>query len=91
MIKPEFWSDEKLAALSLQARLIYIGLWNLSDDYGVVKGHPSWLKNSIYPYDDLRLGQFRIVRALLRRRVGVLALELGADLRHGRAAGAPGG
>jgi hypothetical protein len=45
MIKPEFWSDEKLAALSLQARLIYIGLWNLSDDYGVVKGHPlCWLE-----------------------------------------------
>ncbi len=45
MIKPEFWSDEKLAALSLQVRLIYIGLWNLSDDYGVVKGHPlCWLE-----------------------------------------------
>jgi hypothetical protein len=24
MIKPEFWSDEKLALLSLQARLTYI-------------------------------------------------------------------
>ena len=58
MIKPEFWSDEKLALLSLQARLTYIGLWNLSDDYGVVKGHPSWLKNSIYPYDDIRLDEF---------------------------------
>ena len=58
MIKPEFWSDEKLALLSLQARLTYIGLWNLSDDYGVVKGHPAWLKNSIYPYDDIRLDEF---------------------------------
>lgn len=67
MIKPEFWSDEKLALLSLQARLTYIGLWNLSDDYGVVKGHPSWLKNSIYPYDDMRLGQFEAWLSELER------------------------
>ena len=57
-IKPEFWSDEKLATLSLQARLTYIGLWTLSDDYGVVKGHPAWLRNSIFPYDDIPLAQF---------------------------------
>jgi len=67
MIKPEFWSDEKLAALSLQARLIYIGLWNLSDDYGVVKGHPSWLKNSVLPYDGVSPAQFESWLAELER------------------------
>jgi hypothetical protein len=67
MIKPEFWSDEKLAALSLQARLIYIGLWNLSDDYGIVKGHPSWLKNSVLPYDDVSPSQFESWLAELER------------------------
>jgi len=67
MIKPEFWSDEKLATLSLQARLTYIGLWNLSDDYGIVKGHPSWLKNSIFPYDDITLSQFESWLAELER------------------------
>jgi hypothetical protein len=52
MIKPEFWSDEKIAQLSLLARLLYIGIWNCSDDFGVVKGHPTWLKSQIFPYDD---------------------------------------
>jgi uncharacterized phage protein (TIGR02220 family) len=52
MIKPEFWDDEKLAKTSRDARLTYIGLWNFSDDYGVVKGNPSWLKNHIFPYED---------------------------------------
>lgn len=52
MIKPEFWDDEKLAKTSREARLTYIGLWNFSDDYGVVKGNPSWLKNHIFPYED---------------------------------------
>ena len=52
MIKTEFWDDEKLAAISRDARLTYIALWNFSDDYGVVKGHHAWLKNNIYPYDE---------------------------------------
>jgi hypothetical protein len=52
MIKPEFWDDEKLSKISRDARLTYIGLWNFSDDYGVVKGNPSWLKNHIFPYED---------------------------------------
>ena len=52
MIKPEFWDDEKLAKASRDARLIFIGLWNHSDDYGVVKGNVVWLKNHILPYED---------------------------------------
>ena len=53
MIRPEFWDDEKLSTqASMSARLIFIGLWNHSDDYGVVKGNPIWLKNHILPYND---------------------------------------
>jgi len=53
MIKPEFWDDEKLATqTSRDARFIFIGLWNHSDDYGVVKGNDVWLKNHILAYED---------------------------------------
>jgi len=52
MIKPEFWDDETLSKISRDARLVFIALWNFSDDYGVVKGNESWLKNHIFPYDD---------------------------------------
>jgi uncharacterized phage protein (TIGR02220 family) len=59
MIKPDFWGDEKMATVSLQARLIYIGLWNYSDDFAVVKGHRKWLRNTILPYDlDLEQSAF---------------------------------
>ena len=57
VIKPEFWSDEKLAMVDLPARLLYIGLWNTCDDTGRSKGHPLWLKSQIFPYDDLPPGQ----------------------------------
>jgi len=51
MIKPEFWDDEKLSAVSRDARLVYIGLWNFSDDYGVVKGSASWILTRLFPYE----------------------------------------
>ena len=59
MIKTEFWNDEKLATVSRDARLTFIALWNLSDDYGSVRGHPLWLKNTIYPYDEIKPVDFK--------------------------------
>lgn len=54
MIKADFWGDEKIAALSLKARLLFIGLWNFSDDHGVCRAHPVYIKSNIFPYDDLK-------------------------------------
>lgn len=59
MIKPEFWDDEKLSAISRDARLTFIGLWTHSDDEGVVKGNLRWLRNSIFPYDNIKLETFQ--------------------------------
>ena len=59
IIKPEFWSDEKLSKLCLQARLLYIGLWSTSDDAGATQGHPLWLKSQIFPYDQISAKQLR--------------------------------
>ena len=58
-IKPEFWDDEKLTSVSRDARLTFIGMWNHSDDYAVVKGHPLWLKNKIFPYDEIKPAEFQ--------------------------------
>ena len=59
MIRPEFWDDEKIAKLSMLAQLLYIGTWTFSDDYGVVKGNPGWLKNKIFPYAEKALEEIR--------------------------------
>lgn len=50
-IKPQFWLDEKLGAIQRDARLLYIGLWNLSDDQGVFEWRPARIKIQIFPYD----------------------------------------
>jgi hypothetical protein len=60
VVKPEFWDDEKLASgSSRDARLLFIGMWNQSDDYAVVKGHPTWLKNKIFPYEEIKASDFQ--------------------------------
>ena len=53
MIRPEFFDDEKLSECSVRARLLFIALWVNSDDYGVVKGNPKWLRAQAFPYDDV--------------------------------------
>jgi hypothetical protein len=49
ILKPEFWSDEKLALVPREARLAFAGLWTCSDDYGVTKGPPAWLRRVSVP------------------------------------------
>ena len=50
-IKPQFWLDEALGKLPRDARLLYIGLWNLCDDYGVFEYRPPRIKVQLFPYD----------------------------------------
>lgn len=50
-IKPAFWLDPDLASVSLEARLTYIGLWNLSDDRGVFEYIPAKIRVQLFPYD----------------------------------------
>jgi hypothetical protein len=54
-IKPDFWTDEKIVELTPWARLFYIGLWNFSDDNGVVENKPRQLKIRIFPADDIKI------------------------------------
>lgn len=52
-IKPEFWDDRKLArSTSRDARLLYIALWNQSDEHSRLNGDTVWLKGHVFPYDD---------------------------------------
>lgn len=59
-IKPQFWSDEKIASVPIQARLLFIGTWSYADDNGVIRGNPAYIKSLVFPYDDnLRVGEVK--------------------------------
>ena len=51
-VKPEFWTDEDLADLRRDARLLYLGLWNIADEHARLRGDPRYVKGQIFPYDD---------------------------------------
>lgn len=51
-IKPEFWEDENVGMLTREARLLFMGAWNLADDEGILRWVAPYLKASIFMYDD---------------------------------------
>lgn len=51
-IKPEFWSDEKIAALSYFARLLFIALWNFADDDGRGRAIAKEINGFAFPRDE---------------------------------------
>jgi uncharacterized phage protein (TIGR02220 family) len=57
-VKPEFWDDEKLGKICRDARLTFIGMWTFADDRGVVRAHSVFLKNKIFPFDNISITEF---------------------------------
>jgi hypothetical protein len=53
-VRPEFWSDETLAALADSTRLFYVGLWCIADDAGWIEWRPSRIGALLYPYRTAR-------------------------------------
>ena len=58
-IKPQFWTSEQVAECSPNARLLFIGLWNFCDDYGIHPASVKRLKMEIYPSDDFHSEDIR--------------------------------
>jgi hypothetical protein len=52
-IKPDFWTDEKVVAMSPFARLLFIGMWNFVDEAGRGEFSPMRLKMQILPADPI--------------------------------------
>jgi len=50
-IHPEFFTDTKIAQLSPHARIFYIGLWCVADDYGRGRLIPKTLEGQVFPHD----------------------------------------
>jgi hypothetical protein len=51
-LKPEMWADEKIGALSRDARLLFVGLVTLADDEGRFRAMPSAILGHVFPYDE---------------------------------------
>jgi hypothetical protein len=69
-IKPEFWTSEQVAACSLTARLLFIGLWNFCDDGGIHPASYLRLKMEIFPADNFGTDQIQdLVKELISNKL----------------------
>ncbi len=50
-INGDFFEDDKVARVSRDARLFFVGLWPRMDRTGVIEDNPRLLKSLIFPYD----------------------------------------
>lgn len=51
-LKPEMWADEKVGALSRDARLLFVGLITMADDEGRLRAMLSSIRGFVFPYDE---------------------------------------
>lgn len=52
-IKPEFYTNEQVASVAYEWRLLFVGLWLHADREGRLQDRPVRLKAMLFPYDDL--------------------------------------
>lgn len=58
-IKPEFWSSEQVTECSVNARLMFIGMWNFCDDAGRKVSSLKRVKMEVFPGDAFTLRDIR--------------------------------
>lgn len=68
-IKREFWHDEKIGSLPVEARLLYIGTWSIADDNGVLRGNTAYIRSQLFAYDE------EVTAADVRRWIELLTAE----------------
>jgi hypothetical protein len=63
ILKPGFFSNERLARLPVRARLLFAGLWCLADREGRLEDRPERIRAAIFPYEP-RVKIESLIRAL---------------------------
>nr|DAS69576.1 MAG TPA: replisome organizer [Caudoviricetes sp.] len=82
-IKPEFWRSEDIAALSIEDRLLFIGLWSYVEDNGVGRDEPQLIQCDLYPLDTFTEASVRTHGGLTRlSQQGLITRFEGPDGRR---------
>lgn len=58
MVKPDFFDSESMGLCSFAARIAFIGLWVMGDDYGNQKAETYRLRRRIFPCDAMSNDEF---------------------------------
>lgn len=53
LIQPTFFQNDQIAELTLEARLLFIGLWTIADKEGRLENRPKRIRAVLFPYDKI--------------------------------------
>jgi hypothetical protein len=74
-VKPDFWRDSTVGAMSDTTRLVYIGLWMEADDTGWLRLDVTTIAADLYPYSH-RVTRERRVREAIEALVEARRIEV---------------
>ena len=70
MIDPIIWEDEDFGIMNSEAKLLFIGLFSNADDEGRIRANPSYLKSTIFMYEDtMTLSRIAEMRDVVCKRM----------------------
>ena len=82
-IKPQFWQDEELAEISVEACLLAVGLLNFADDDGYFRFIPKLIESTVFPLRELSLSIHGMLTEL--SDIGFISVHDGSDgKKYGR-------
>ena len=76
-VKPEFWQDEDLATVSVEANLLAIGLLNHADDEGYFRANPALVKSVVFPLRETSVNVEKLLTEL--SNIDYISLHKGSD------------
>ena len=59
MIDPNIWQSEDVSKLTIRQRLLLIGLFSNADDEGKLRGHPAFVRSTVFPYEDIAIADMQ--------------------------------
>ena len=86
-IKPAFFKNEFLAEMAVEARMLFIGLWTLSDREGRLEDRPKRISLELFPFDkfdvDSMLNDLQSNKFLVRYEVdGIKYIQIINFVKH---------
>ena len=77
MIKKEFWNSHRILSISIPERLLFISMFNVADDDGILKNSSLQMKSVTFSCDlEITLG---MVQEYIKSLLGVGLIELNDD------------
>lgn len=79
-IKPEFWTDEKVAGWDSDTRLAFVWTWSAADDYGRLRLTPALLRSGAFAYHEMPMERAREILATFTRSGRVILYEVQGEV-----------